>query len=210
MPSKPLLQAIAVTAELTGTQLSAPAARTLAEDLSRYPEAQVMGALTRCRKEIRGRLTVAEIVARLDDGRPGAEEAWAMIPRDEAGSVVWTNEMREAYAAAAPLIAEDETIPARMAFLERYRALVQAARDAGTPTRWEASLGYDPRGRERALLEAVEQGKLAREHVMRLLPHRDTAAADKLDAPAIEDRTNPGDGREGFQRLLSTLKMGQA
>ena len=72
MPSKALLQAIAVTAELTGTQLSEGAARVLAADVAPYPEKQVMGALVRCRKELRGRLTVADIIARLDDGRPGA------------------------------------------------------------------------------------------------------------------------------------------
>lgn len=180
MTSEVLLQAIAVTAELTGTQLSAPAARVLADDLSRYPEAQVMGALTRCRKEVRGRLTVAEIIARLDDGRPGPEEAWAMIPRDEAGTVVWTDEMREAYAVAVPLIEGGETIPARMAFLERYKALVQAARDSGKPARWEPSLGHDARGRERVLLDAAEMGRLTPEHVAMLLPHRDDGANAKL------------------------------
>lgn len=33
-----LLKAIAVTAELTGTELSIDAARMMAEDLSQYPE----------------------------------------------------------------------------------------------------------------------------------------------------------------------------
>lgn len=198
MPSKALLQAIAVTAELTNTELSAAAARVLADDLARYPEAQVLGALVRCRKELKGRMSPADIITRLADGRPGAEEAWAMIPRDEMGSVVWTEEMREAYGVAAPLIAENEPITARMAFLERYRALVQAARDAGVPVRWTASLGYDTRGRERVLLEAVEQGKLPREHAMMLLPNRDTAATEKLATPLLEDRSKPSPARAKF------------
>lgn len=130
-----------------------------------------------------------------------------MIPRDEGGSVVWTDEMREAYAVAAPLLEEDGPIPARMAFLERYRALVQAARDAGTPTRWEASLGYDVRGRESVVLDAVAKGRIAQDHAMKLLPHRDQVAAEKLDAPQIEDRSAPGRGRLEFQRLLANLKF---
>ena len=79
-----LLQALAVTAELTGTELSEPAARVMANDLAAYPVQQVLGALTRCRRELKGRLTVAAILERLDDGRPGPNEAWAMIPQDEA------------------------------------------------------------------------------------------------------------------------------
>lgn len=173
MPSEKLLKAIAVTAELTGTQLSTPAARVMAEDLSRYPEGQVLGALNRCRRELKGRMSPADVISRLDDGRPGPEEAWAMIPRYESGTVVWSDEMREAYAAAAPLVAEDNLIVGRMAFLERYRTLVSAARDAGKPVNWQPSLGWDVRGREGVLIEAVEKGRLSAQHVAGLLPYRD-------------------------------------
>lgn len=173
MPSEKLLKAIAVTAELTGTQLSTPAARVMAEDLSRYPEGQVIGALDRCRRELKGRMSPADVIARLDDGRPGPEEAWAMIPRDESGTVVWSDEMREAYAAASPLIAEGDMIAGRMAFLERYRTLVSAARDAGKSANWQPSLGWDVRGREVVLIEAVEKGRLTAQHVAGLLPYRD-------------------------------------
>ncbi len=180
MVSAQLLKALAVTAELTGTQLSEPAARVLAGDLERYPETQVFGALTRCRKELRSRLTVADIISRLDDGRPGAEEAWSMIPRDEAGTVVWTDEMRVAYGVAVPLIEEGENVQARMAFLEQYRDQVQKARDEGIPVKWSPSLGYDVRGRERVLLEAVEKGRLPASTVDKLLPNRDAGASDRL------------------------------
>lgn len=168
--SKALLQALAVTAELTGTQLSASAASVMASDLSIYPEAQVLGALSRCRKEVRTRLTVADVISRLDDGRPGPEEAWAMIPRDEAGSVVWTDEMAEANGAAYPLIAEGDMVAARMAFLERYRSLVQASRDEGRAVKWTPSLGYDKSGRAGAINEAVMRGRLTAERASKYLP----------------------------------------
>lgn len=194
--TKALLQAIAVCAELTRTQLSEAAARVLAEDLARYPEPQVLHALSRCRRELRSGLTLADILARLDDGRPGPEEAWAMIPRDEATSVVWTSEMAQAWGAAAPLLAEGDGVAARMTFLERYRSLVQLARDRGEPPRWEPSLGHDPHGRESVLIEAAEKGRLAAEHVTRLLPHRDQpnqrlqallGASNLLRSPAAMD-----------------------
>lgn len=172
--SKTLLQAIAVCAELTGTQLSQAAASVMADDLSRYPEPQVLGALTRCRRELRGKLSIADVLSRLDDGRPGPEEAWAMLPRDEASSVVWSDEMRQAFGVALPLIQDRDAVQARMAFLERYRALVQQARDSGVPVHWTPSLGHDPNGRDSALREAVEKGRLTAAHVAGLLSYRDT------------------------------------
>jgi hypothetical protein len=180
MATKTLLQALAVCAELTNTELSEAAARIFADDLSHYPEKQVLAALTRCRREVRGRLTLAAVLERLDDGRPGPEEAWAMIPRDESASVVWTEEMRDAFATVRLTIADGELVPSRMAFLERYRMLVAQARDARKPPKWEPSLGTDKFGRERVLLEAVEKSRLSREHVAGLLP-----ASVDLDPKAL-------------------------
>lgn len=160
MASKTLLQAIAVTAELTGTQLTEPAARIMAADLSLYPEAQVLAALERCRRELKGRLTIAEVVSRLEDGRPGAEEAWALCPRDEAATVVWTAEMQQAWGVAQLLIDEGDLVAARMAFIEAYRTLVTRARANREPTLWQPSLGHDVAGREAVLAEAVRMGRL--------------------------------------------------
>lgn len=168
--SKALLQAIAVTAELTGTEMSEPAAAVLADDLSRFPEAQVLGALTRCRRELKGRLTIADVVDRLDDGRPGAEEAWAMIPHDEEGSVVWSAEMQRAFGVANPLLIEGDTIAARMAFLEAYRGQVRLARDRAEPVCWQPSLGRDRWGREAALRDAIDKGRMLPAHALALLP----------------------------------------
>lgn len=170
MPSKALLEAVAVTAELTGTDLSAAAARVMADDLAVYPEAQVLAALVRCRRELRARLTIADIVARLDDGRPGPEEAWAICyPAigDEGATIVWSDEMREAMQAALSLA--DDKVAARMAFLECYRAACTEARNRGAPVRWSASLGWRSADREGPLLAAVEAGRLAIEHVRPLL-----------------------------------------
>lgn len=172
--SKQLLQAIAVTAELTATQLSEVAARVMASDLSRYPEQQVLGALERCRRELRPHsLTIESILSRLDDGRPGPEQAWAMMPRDETTSVVWSDEMAQAWGAAKPLLDEGDQVAARMSFAEIYRNLVQRARDAGIPVKWTPSLGHDPHGREAALLDAARLGRLTVQHVAGLLPYRD-------------------------------------
>lgn len=172
-----LLQALAVTAELTGTEVSEAAARVMAADLAVYPIDQVLGALTRCRRELKGRLTIAAIIERLDDGRPGPNEAWAMIPQDETGSVVWTEEMAEAYGVASPLLREGQIIAARSAFVEAYAAAVTRARTDRRAARWNPSLGHDAGQRTAALKEASRKGRLTAAHVARLLP-----APDRVDA----------------------------
>lgn len=165
-----VLKALAVTAELTGTQLSEAAARVFASDLAAYPPDQVLGALNKCRREIRHRLTVADVVARLDDGRPTPDEAWAMIPHDEAQSAVITQEMASAWGIAREA---DDRVSARMAFLSAYRRLVQEARDSGAPAHWFPSLGTDPHGRNAALEEAVRLGRLTQKHAENVLPATD-------------------------------------
>lgn len=169
MPSASLLEAVAVTAELCGRVFSESAARVFVSDLAGYPERQVIGALARCRKEVRGLLTVADVIQRLDDGRPGADEAWSMLPRSESDSVVWTDEMREAFSVAARIMNEDK-IAARMAFKEAYKAAVDRSREQCRQVNWQASLGHDPRGREQALQRAVECGQLSAQFALGLMP----------------------------------------
>lgn len=183
MLSIDIIKMLAVTAELTGTSLSPEAARILAGDLEPYPEAQVMGALARCRQELRGRMTLSDILLRLDDGRPGVEEAWAMAPRDEYQTVVWTDEMAEAWGAARPLLASDE-IGARMTFREVYTKLVIAARREHRPPRWWPSLGRDVSGREGPLRDAVAKKRLTAAHIQKLLPAPDQTEGKRALAAA--------------------------
>lgn len=113
---------------------------------------------------------IRTIASRIDDGRPGVEEAWAMIPRDEATSVVWTSEMAEAWGIAQPLLNEGDPVAARMAFKEAYSAILSRVREERKPVQWIPSLGDDKHGRESVLLEAVRKNRLAASHVARLLP----------------------------------------
>lgn len=163
-----VLQALAVTAELTGTEISAAGAKVMASDLAPYPEPQVLGALARCRKELKGRMTVADIISRLDDGRPSPEEAWASLPFDETQTVVWTEEMAGAWGVALALLEDGDRIAGRMAFLESYRTRVQRARDACQPVKWTVSLGRDPEGRSMALEKAVEAGRITQTRAVAL------------------------------------------
>lgn len=187
--SERLIKAMGVTLEITGTQLSDGAVKVMLADLKPYPEALALAALRRCCRELKGRLTLSDILSRIEDGRPGPEEAWAMVPKDEASSVYWTGEIRAAFSTAYGLLNENEIVQARMAFLERYKVLVQKARDEKLPIEWEFSPGTDPAGRETVLLEAVEKGRLSAEGAQRMLPHHgpgDAGLGAKLLALAEE------------------------
>ncbi len=180
-----LSKMLAVTAELTGTDLSAAAAEIMARELATYDRAQVLGALAKCRRELKGRLTMAAVIERLEDGRPGAEEAWAMIPKTEADSAVWTTEASQAFGVAVQLLDAGDKIAARMAFRETYTRMVQQARDAGQPVEWHVTLGHDPRGRDGVLSQAVAQGRISLDRAHDFAPELPAPRSDVLEL--VED-----------------------
>lgn len=158
MASKEILQAVAVTAELTGTQLSEAAARMLINDLAGEDETELLAALTRCRRELKGRLTVGEILSRIPSGHPSPEEAWAMVHHalgDERETLVVTGPMRTAFFAADSLC--DDKIAARMTFLEVYKREIGAA---NRKPQWGVIAGWDLTRRSDVVGQAVIAGKL--------------------------------------------------
>ena len=173
MPSSDLIMAIAATAELCNKVFSPAAAQLFAADLDEYEEKEVIKALSRCRRDLKGPFTLEAVISRIDDGRPGVEEAWAILPQDEYKTVVWTDEMAKAYGVASPLLNIGDAIGARMAFKESYTKLCADARDQKQSVKWTASLGHDKNGRESALIDAMNKGRLSASHVQKLLPHHE-------------------------------------
>jgi len=169
MSKADIAQAIIQTAEALGHNLSDGAVNVFTTVLDGYPEPVIHAALIKCAQEVKGfRLTPAEVISRIDDGRPGAQQAWAMVPRDEETTVVWTEEMRTAHAAADQIHGDE--IAARMAFIEVYNKEVAKARGERKPIRWVASLGTDQHQTETAIREAVEQGRMSIERARHYLP----------------------------------------
>lgn len=189
MPSSRVLEAIAVTAELCGRIFTPAAAMVFASDLDGFPDHAVINALTRCRKEVRGMLTIQDVISRIDDGRPGVEEAWAMIPRDEQTSIVWSEEMAQAFGAASLLLAEGDRVAARMAFKETYTRLVSEARDRREPAKWTASLGHDVSGQQLALIDAVRANRLSLAHAMSLMAARPDAQKGMLISLGVKEHS---------------------
>lgn len=156
-----LIEDLAITAEVCGTMLSDVAAAIVVKELEAYDEQTVHEALARCRRELSGRLTLAAIIERLDDGRPGAEEAWAMIPKSEDESAVISSDMRVAMGPALELLAQGDHVAARMAFVEVYRRRVAIARAEHEPLTWTVSLGTDLGGRAAALIDGVKRKRIS-------------------------------------------------
>lgn len=116
----------------------------------------------------------ADVIARIGeaDGRPGAEEAWAiaLASADESATVVWTDEIAAARAAARPILDQGDKVGARFAFRELYEAEVRQARNEQRPVNWQVSLGHDPEQRAPAIRAAYEQGRISADQAAAYLP----------------------------------------
>jgi hypothetical protein len=169
-----LVQQIVGTAELLGQQITPTAAAMLAEDLESYPREVLAKALSRVRTEHTGRLTPKAIIDRIDEsmGRPAANEAWsvAMGAMDERNTVVWTNEMAQAWAVAQPIAQARDMVGARMAFISAYERLVRTAREERRLPEVSVSIGWDAGLRTKAIEQAVSLGYLPQEKATQYLP----------------------------------------
>lgn len=124
----------------------------------------------------------SDVIAQIEgqaakDMRPGPEEAWAiaLTAADEAGTVVWTEEIAQAWGVARTVYAQGDDVGARMAFREAYNRLVAQARSHGVKAMWSASIGVDPERRDAALHRAHVAGLLVAPEVLHALPSPDHA-----------------------------------
>jgi hypothetical protein len=178
---KQLIAKIAVTWELCGgRELSDGAMDLLIEKLDGYAPELVTRALLRCENECK-RISIADIIQRIDDGHMGPEEAWAMLPISEDQTVVWTAEMCAAWNVARVV---ESDVARRMAFKEAYQRYMQESRDSYRPAVWTVSLGHDKAGRARPIIEAVEKGRLPAAYVQRTFP-------ELSEVQALVDRNRP-------------------
>lgn len=177
--------AIGLTDEVMGGgSLSKEAIKMIAVDLTRYPEADVLRALERVRRECHGRLTTAAIFERLA-GAPRvltADEAWAVClrkePWDEERTCVLPRAALVAWHAAAAVYRDGDKIGARMAFKGAWPA---ALAEHGAEI--AVSEGWNRADRTRAIEEALAEGLVTVDQVR---PY------GVLPAPSAETRALPG------------------
>lgn len=155
-----------------GKVLSPRAMVSIFDDLEDWSIDAVMAALKFHRKTAKFAPTAFDIIDLLNakNRRPSADEAWAGRPKDEFDTVVWTQEMAEAYNIAYELIVEGDMIAARMAFKGAYERLCSESTLMQRPIAWTPCIGYDKKLIEPALQQAVLAGRISQERANKYLP----------------------------------------
>ncbi|WP_175764179.1 hypothetical protein [Burkholderia ambifaria] len=135
----------------------------------------------------------ADIIAQLigdasKDGRPEPDEAWAIAIRsaDERETVVWTQEIAEAWVIASPVFDGDE-IGARMAFKAAYVRIVDRNRGANLAPQWVVSQGFDAQRRIEVVEHAVRAGRLQLAHAQAVVP---LLTGESDPAPGVDVEAN--------------------
>jgi hypothetical protein len=142
--------------------------------LEAHPLEAVARAFSRHLDESEFAPTPAAILKHLpkqSDGRPEVDEAWAIAlrSRDERDTVVWTDEIAEAWSVAQSVIDGDE-IGARMAFKAAYLRITEQSRGVNRPVQWIVSQGFDAARREEVVAHAVREGRLMLAHAQAAVP----------------------------------------
>jgi len=141
--------------------------------LMQYPLQAVQKAIDVHGKRSKFPPTPADIVSLLETNHKhlSADEAWALCPKTEFETVVWTDEMAEAYGSCYDLLAEGDKIGARMAFKGAYERLVNVAELKGKRPQWRISIGSDKTMIESAVRHAVSLGRINPQQAQKYLPH---------------------------------------
>lgn len=184
-----LARELMATAEALGQTLSDNAAGLMAADLSTFPKEQLRTALGRTRMECSGRLTLKFILDQLDalQGRLGVNEAWALAlrTRDERETVVWTDEIEQAWVAASSMAQGRDLVGARMAFKDAYERITLHARDTLKRPETRIAVGWDAERRLQVVVQAQQEGQLSLEQAQSVLsPEQAVAVEGRLVALA--------------------------
>jgi hypothetical protein len=188
--------------------------------LSRYSLKDVRGAFdAHMADPERGRFVPApaDLIAQLDrsfqdDGRPGPEEAFAMVQPafNEDDSVVWTEEMAHAWGACRAL---DNEVSRRMVFKETYVAAVAKARADRKPVNWMLAEGNDHGRRVEAVKRAQMAGIPIEHHradeLLSLAPPKAPVALLTTDVKAGPSEAEIA-GRAKLADLLARMKAPKA
>lgn len=168
-----IAKALAVTAELTATELSEAAMGVMVEELAECDMAAVLAALTRCRRELTGRLSLAAVIDRIETSLPTADEAFGLL------SEAWGNEsltvvvpeiaMLAMGEGASGLLATKDKTGARMAFKAAYERLAKNI-PLGSKVKFSISSGTDKVQYAAAIMQAVHTGKLESQEALAKLP----------------------------------------
>ncbi len=206
MISESVVRTLMIMAQVYGRDMNQDGALMMAHDLDGYTEPSLLEALQRCRKELKTFPSIAEIIARIEDGRPGPEEAWASIPKSEYDTCVWTDEMASAFGTTRELI-EDDPIAGRKAFTEIYSKLIAQSRSKNVSVNWSATLGQDVRGRFGPIHDAVNKGRLTQKQASLLLEDVAPSGHKMIGGPVEEAVPMPEEVRKYITQVTKVIPV---
>lgn len=207
--SENVWKALSVTSEVCGATFSEPAAHAIMRHLQAYPEQAVLKSLSRCQSELTGKLTLAAIIQRIDDGRPDADEAWsiAIASYDESDTVITNSEIAEAYGIAQPIYEDGDKIGARMAFRSAYERITQNNKQDGINPRWWPSRGFDKTRAEEVLTNSPYLKHLSQEQIVAALPYKGATTEGFVKTLALESKENPATKEHALAALENIKKL---
>jgi hypothetical protein len=185
-----------------------PQAISMAFDLLKdHSINNVLGGLkAHCLDPVRGQFPPkpADIIAQIERRMPqrvSADEAWTMLPHDESDTVVWTDEMAEAYSIAKK---EPDSTASRMAFRSAYDRIVERNKVQGIRPKWIYSVGWDTEKRCIALQAAIKQGRISASDVDPLLLESPTGSlAGLLEAHSNFDEEKAKENLCKLKKMLT-------
>ena len=191
--------------------------------LSQYPLEAMQLALDAhvCSAE-RGRFMPlpADLIAQLEamrfDGRPRAEEAWAVAigAMDENDTIVWTQETADAwYSCANELMQAGDKFNASRGFIAKYDELVLVARKQNKPVVWLVAQGYDKDKRDQVVREAYKAKKISQSQAVALLPHHksdgESYEAIKTTVSLMIENKGATTGHHELDKVAAIKKAGE-
>ena len=167
-----IFQKITVANTVTQSTLDDMAIKAMVEllDNQGYEFNDIKAALNKCCIEVKGRLSLKDIIDRLPkkgDELPTADEAWGLVydfDNDQKTIIAPAIAFEAGRCGAFNLISTDK-VAARMAFKAAYDKLIPNY--SGKPIRYEISLSDDKEERRTALIQAVEDGKITKQHALK-------------------------------------------
>lgn len=209
-----LSKAITVTCELTDTAWREEIKAEVVAELMSFDTQMVLNALSRCRRELTGRLTLAAILQRMDCGLPSADEAFGLLSeglKNEHLTVVVPEIALLAMGQGAQALLDlgDKT-GARMAFRGAYERMAEALKVRGEMGQWTVSAGLDKQQMAAAVQEAVRLGRLPAQQALLLLPSGAEAVRHELETGEPLRLECKQQGQQQVAKLLETLSVSMA
>jgi len=156
------------------------------EMLIAYPIELVIAAIHQHCRTNKFAPVPSDIVSLLEtkNKRPTADEAWSIVPKDDAfgyeKTVIWTQEMAQGWASVCQDYQTDR-VGARMAFKAIYERLCNEAVLMGKPVEWILAIGTDKPHQKAIIERGIAEGKLIatqalKEKLLELDPPKQTVA----------------------------------